>query len=129
MRLPPPSRRSGASWPAAVVEQAMREQDAKQERAASLSRERQGLEGKRQELRARFQTAEAQTATARAEAAVHREALQKHDAEAKAARESLAALVAGHGWEGIRAALERGGDPFAAVAGRQSEVTQQATAA
>jgi len=113
---------------AAVVEQAIREQDAKQARAASLSRERQGLEGKREELRARFQTAEAQAATARAEAAVHEEALRKHDAEAKAARESLAALVASHGWEGIRAALERG-DPLAAVAGRQSEVTQQAAAA
>ncbi|MDP2674044.1 MAG: SMC family ATPase [Dehalococcoidia bacterium] len=114
---------------AAVIEQAIREQDAKQERAASLSREREGLERKREELRGQFQTAEAQATRARAEAAVHEEALQKHDSEAKAARESLAALVAGHGWEGIRAALERGGDPFAAVAGRQSEVTQQATAA
>ena len=93
---------------AAVIEQAIREQDAKQERAASLSREREGLEGKREELRAQFQTAEAQAARARAEAAVHEEALQKHDTEAKAARESLAALVARHGWEGIRAALERG---------------------
>jgi len=113
---------------AAVVEQAIREQDAKQERAASLTREREGLERKRQELRAQFQTAEAQAATARAEAAVHEEALQKHDTEAKATRESLTALVAGHGWEDIRAALDRG-DPFAAVAGRQSEVTQQAAAA
>ncbi|MDO8612702.1 MAG: SMC family ATPase [Dehalococcoidia bacterium] len=114
---------------AAVIELAIREQDAKQERAASLSREREGLERKREELRGQFQTAEAQAARARAEAAVHEETLKKHDAEAAAARESLAALVARHGWEDARTALERGGDPFAAVAGRQSEVTQQAAAA
>jgi len=114
---------------AAVIELAIREQDAKQERAASLSREREGLERKREELRGQFQTAEAQATRARAEAAVHEEALKKHDAEAAAARESLAALVARHGWEDARTALERGGDPFDAVAGRQSEVTQQAAAA
>jgi len=114
---------------AAVIEQAIREQDAKQERAASLSREREGLERKREELRGQFQTAEAQATRARAEAAVHEEALKKHDAEAAAARESLAALVARHGWEDARTALKRGGDPFDAVAGRQLEVSQQAAAA